>query len=74
MNRMELSVNSMYWKVGPFDGKLNNLDKKGYSLQGRTAKDLPFFTFSCIREDIAVARGRTGGMALYARIDEDQQW
>lgn len=72
MNRLEFSVDSVKWHLGPFGGVSNGLDKEGYSLHGRTAKTLPFFTFCCIRGDIAVARGRSGGMALYARVADDE--
>ena len=61
----------MKWNLGPFDGVFNGLDKEGYSLKGCTAKKLPFFTFCCIRDDIAVGRGRSGGMALYGRVRAD---
>lgn len=71
-NRMEFSVDRLVLKIGPFEWIKNGLDKEGYSLEGRTAKTLPFFTFFSIRDDILVARGRSGGIALYYRVPDDE--
>ncbi len=37
----------------------------------RAAKALPFFVYALVTEDIIVARGRSGGLALWARADSD---
>lgn len=71
-NRLEFSVDRLKLKFGPLEWEKDGLDKEGYSLRGRTSKTLPFFTFFCIRNDIAVARGRSGGLALYSRVPDDQ--
>lgn len=39
----------------------------------RKARKLPFFLYSYVDDDILVARGRSGGLALYARVDSDWQ-
>lgn len=72
-NRLEFSVDRLKLGAGPWEFVQDGLDKDGYSLEGRTSKDLPFFTFFCIRDDIAVARGRSGGLALYARVPDDER-
>lgn len=71
-NRLEFSVDRLKIKIGPFEWEKEGFDKKGYSLKRRTAKTLPFFTFFCIRDDIMVARARSGGLALYARVPDDK--
>lgn len=68
---MEFLVDSMSIGLGTWQWRWDGLDKGGGSLQGRTAKDLPFFTFFALRDDIAVARGRSGGLALYARVGDE---
>lgn len=72
-NRLEFSVDRLKVKVGPFEWVKDGLDKEGYSLKGRKVSKLPFFTFFSIRDDIAVARGRSGGLALYGRVREDER-
>lgn len=72
-NRLEFSVDRLKIKVGPFEWVKDGLDKDGYTLKGRRVAKLPFFTFFCVRDDIAVARGRSGGLALYTRVAEDKQ-
>lgn len=69
--RLEFSVDKLKVKLGPFEWVKDGLDEDGYTLKGRTVKKLPFFTFCCVRDDIAVARGRTGGLALYTRVSDD---
>lgn len=71
-NRMEFTVDELQVKLGPWEWTKNGLDKEGPTLEGRTAKTLPFFTFFTIRNDILCARGRSGGLALYARVPDDQ--
>ena len=39
----------------------------------RELKKLPFFIYSWVDEDIAVARGRSGGLALWVRADDEWQ-
>lgn len=73
MNRFEFIVDKLEIKIGSFKWQKDGLDKEGPTLEGRTAKTLPFFTFFCIRKDILAARGRSGGIALYARVPDDQQ-
>lgn len=70
-NRMEFTVDEVTIKIGPWEWTKNGLDKEGGTLEGRTAKTLPFFTFFSIRNDIMSARGRSGGLALYARVPDD---
>lgn len=72
-NRMEFSVDRVVLGVGPWEWKKDGFDKNGYSLEGRSVKDLPFFTFFAVRDDIACARGRTGGVALYARVPKGEE-
>lgn len=71
-NRMEFSVDQVSVKVGPWEWSKSGLDKEGATLEGRTAKTLPFFTFFSVRNDIIAARGRTGGLALYSRVPDDE--
>lgn len=33
----------------------------------KPGKDLPFFIFSYVSDDLVVARGRSGGLAVWAR-------
>lgn len=71
-NRLEFSFDRLVLKAGPFEWVKDGLDKEGYSLENRTAKTLPFFTFFAIRDDIMTARGRSGGLALYARVPDGE--
>lgn len=71
--RLEFSVDKLKVKIGSFEWEKEGLDEDGYTLKGRTLKKLPFFTFFCVRDDIAVARGRTGGLALYARVPDGER-
>lgn len=71
-NRLEFSVDMCTVKVGNWEWKKEGLDKEGYSLEGRSVKTLPFFTFFLLRDDLAAARGRSGGVALYARVPESE--
>lgn len=72
-NRLEFSVDRLKIKIGPFEWVKDGLDMDGYSLKGRRVSKLPFFTFFSVRDDIAVARGRSGGLALYGRVGDDEQ-
>jgi hypothetical protein len=38
---------------------------------GSDVKKLPFFLYAYVDKDIVVARGRSGGMALWQRADKD---
>lgn len=72
-NRLEFSVDRVKLKVGPFEWVKDGFDKDGYSLKGRRVNKLPFFTFFSIRDDIAVARGRSGGLAVYGRVRDNER-
>lgn len=72
-SRMEFTVDRLTVKLGSWNWATDGLDKEGSSLEGRTAKTLPFFTFFAIRSDVACARGRSGGLALYARVPDDER-
>lgn len=72
-NRMEFTVDRLKLKVGGWTWEKTGLDEKGGSLEGRKVKDLPFFSFFLVRDDLVAARGRTGGLALYARVPEDKR-
>lgn len=69
-NRLEFCINRTRIKVGSWQWSREN---EGVGLEGMTAKTLPFFTFFAIRKDVAAARGRTGGMALYARVPNGEE-
>lgn len=43
------------------------------SLLCREVKKLPFFVYAWADNDIIVARGRSGGVALWGRADSDWQ-
>lgn len=73
MSRLEFTVDELEVKIGSFRWKKAGLDKEGPTLEGRTAKTLPFFTFFSIRKDILAARGRSGGLALYARVPDNER-
>lgn len=72
-NRMEFGVDRVTLGVGDWKWSKDGLDKEGYSLEGRTAKELPFLAFCLLRQDLAVARGRGGGMALYSRVPKEEE-
>ncbi len=38
---------------------------------GSDVKKLPFFLYAYVDKDIVVARGRSGGLALWQRADKD---
>jgi hypothetical protein len=71
-NRLEFTAESAGFRVGPLPPIVfKNLDKP--LDETRTAKDLPFFTFYIARSGIAAARGRSGGIALYAGVPKGQE-
>ncbi|KAK1299360.1 hypothetical protein QJS10_CPB14g00280 [Acorus calamus] len=53
-------------KIGPFNPLQINLGSKGDDETEPTTKD-PFFIWFYIDEEIAVAKGRSGGTALWCR-------
>ena len=67
-NRLEFTVDRMKLKGGSWENIRDGLDKEGSSLDGRTSKTLPFFTFFLITPGLAAARGRSGGLAFYSRV------
>ncbi len=56
--------------LGPLKWEGKDLDKEGSTLEGRTAKKLPFFKFFYVTDELAAARGRSGGLALWYRVNE----
>lgn len=66
-NRMEFTFSELRVELGMLKWKTDKVDKEGGSLEGRMAKTLPFFTFFLVNEVFAAARGRGGGLALFAR-------
>lgn len=81
MNRLVFTVSKIVLKLGGLGWEKDGLDKEdatlkggASALEGRTAKTLPFFTFFLIRSDILAARGRSGGLALYARVPNGEEW
>lgn len=72
-NRLEFTFNTLKINLGPLKWQQDHIDKEGDSLEGRTAKTLPFFTFYLVRSDIAAARGREGGVALYAKVPAGEE-
>lgn len=73
LNLLEFTVDKVTVKIGTWNWEKNGLDPEGSSLEGRTVKTLPFFKFFSVRSDIACARGRSGGLAVYARVAEDER-
>lgn len=69
-NRLEFCVNRIKIKVGGWQW---SKEQEGEGLEGKTAKTLPFFKFFAIRKDVAAARGRTGGLALYTRVADGEE-
>lgn len=67
-NRMEFVVNRVRFKIGSWS---TVQEQEGEPLANRKTKDVPFFKFICIRDDIMAARGRSGGLALYTRQSSD---
>ncbi|KXZ47501.1 hypothetical protein GPECTOR_35g939 [Gonium pectorale] len=65
-------VDTMYLGLGPWrlplklkkQVPLQELDRKAF-------KALPFFVYAYVGPDIVVARGRSGGVALWGRADSD---
>jgi len=70
-NRMEFTFAKAELRIGPF-GPFN-FDAGESSIAGKTAKDLPFFTWFYVDDEIAMSRGRTGGMALYAKVPPGEE-
>ncbi|GAB0497180.1 hypothetical protein MMPV_008504 [Pyropia vietnamensis] len=66
-NRAEFTFTTASLRVGPFPAVTFPAGGPP-SLDGLTAKTLPFFTFFFCRRGILAARGRGGGVALYRRI------
>ena len=40
----------------------------------REKKKLPFFVYAYADEDIIVARGRSGGVALWQNMERNSEW
>lgn len=57
-------------RLGPLRWSRSGLDKEGDTLEGRKDGTLPFFTFFLVTGEIAAARGRSGGLALWARLPD----
>lgn len=66
-NRAEFTFTTAALRVGPLPAVTFPAGGPA-TLDGLTAKTLPFFTFFFCRRGILAARGRGGGVALYRRI------
>lgn len=67
---LEFTFSDVTVSLGPLKFERKGLDKEGSTLEGRTAKTLPFFSFFLADNEVAGARGRSGGLALWRRISE----
>lgn len=68
---MEFTFSKMAVKIGPIKPFVfDDIDREGGTLESRTAKTLPFFTFFYARNNLMAARGRTGGVALFQRVED----
>jgi len=66
-SRLEFTFCDALLKLGSLQWSFNDLDKDGSTLEGRTVKTLPFFTFVFVNQHLAAARGRSGGLAVWYR-------
>ncbi|KAG2428205.1 hypothetical protein HXX76_011885 [Chlamydomonas incerta] len=65
-------VNTMYLGLGPWRLPIKLKDQTPLKqMATKEFKALPFFVYSYVGEDIVVARGRSGGVALWGRADAD---
>lgn len=67
--RLEFTFCDAEIGIGSFQKQFHDLDPAGSTLEGRTAKELPFFTFLYADDQLAIARGRSGGLAVWASIE-----
>lgn len=72
-NRLEFTVDRAKLSLGPLKWQKDDLEKDKVPFEQRTSRTLPFFTFFLLRENLAAARGRSGGLALYAKVPEGEE-
>ncbi|KAI0564658.1 hypothetical protein FGB62_25g552 [Gracilaria domingensis] len=72
-NRMEFTVNRFRFELGPLKWAKDERGKEEIAFEDRHVRDLPFFTFFLLRDNLAAARGRSGGLALYAKVPQQQE-
>lgn len=69
-SRLEFTFCDALLKLGSLEWSFKDLDKDGSTLEGRTVKTLPFFTFVFVNQHLAAARGSSGGLAVWYREEE----
>ncbi|MEW5304725.1 MAG: hypothetical protein WDW36_007317 [Sanguina aurantia] len=73
--QLTFDVQTMSLGVGPWRWSLeiNKAARPIDTIPPEKARKLPFFLYSYVDDDILVARGRSGWLALYARVDSEWQ-
>lgn len=69
---LSFDVTNTYITLGPWRFTIPVKKEQAIEdMEPKAAKALPFFVYALVTEDIIVARGRSGGLALWARADSD---
>ena len=74
-NRLEFTFDELRIRLGKWapTWKWSGLSGRPDKPSKSTEKGLPFFTFFYVRDRIACARGRGGGLALYKKVEQGSE-